>query len=44
MKSVLVTGATDGIGRETARQLLAHGWHVFVHGQRKEKAEGTAHE
>ena len=44
MKSVLVTGATDGIGRETARQLLAHGWHVFVHGRSKEKAERAVQE
>ena len=38
MKSVLVTGATDGIGRETARQLLAGGWHVLVHGRSEPKA------
>jgi NAD(P)-dependent dehydrogenase (short-subunit alcohol dehydrogenase family) len=38
MKSVLVTGATDGIGRETARQLLAGGWHVLVHGRSELKA------
>ena len=44
MKTVPVTGATDGIGRATARQLLAHGWHVFVHGRSEEKAEGTDHE
>ncbi len=44
MKTVLVTGATDGIGRETARQLLAQGWHVFVHGRSAEKAERAAHE
>jgi NAD(P)-dependent dehydrogenase (short-subunit alcohol dehydrogenase family) len=38
MKSVLITGATDGIGRETARQLLASGWHVLVHGRSQPKA------
>jgi NAD(P)-dependent dehydrogenase (short-subunit alcohol dehydrogenase family) len=44
MKIALVTGATDGIGRETARQLLSHGWRVFVHGRSEEKAEHAAHE
>lgn len=38
MKTALVTGATDGIGRETARQLLAGGWRVLVHGRSEAKA------
>jgi len=38
MKTVLVTGATDGIGRETARQLLRQGWAVLVHGRNQAKA------
>ena len=42
MKSVLVTGATDGIGLETARQLLARGLHVLVHGRNEEKASRNA--
>lgn len=32
---VLVTGSTDGIGRQTARQLAAGGLHVIVHGRSK---------
>jgi NAD(P)-dependent dehydrogenase (short-subunit alcohol dehydrogenase family) len=40
--TVLVTGATDGIGRETARQLLALGRRVLVHGRSEEKATRTA--
>src|SRR2546423_7469604 len=36
MKTVLVTGANKGIGREVARQLAAKGFHVFV-GARKAK-------
>ena len=38
-KTILVTGATDGIGRETARQLLGFGHRVLVHGRSREKAE-----
>lgn len=41
-KTVLVTGATDGIGRETARQLLALGYRVLVHGRNGQKAERVA--
>jgi NAD(P)-dependent dehydrogenase (short-subunit alcohol dehydrogenase family) len=41
---MLVTGATDGIGKETARQLGAAGAHVLVHGRAREKAEATARE
>ena len=41
MKNVLVTGATDGIGQETARQLLHQGWHVLVHGRNEAKATST---
>jgi NAD(P)-dependent dehydrogenase (short-subunit alcohol dehydrogenase family) len=42
MTTVLVTGATDGIGRETARQLLARGLRVLVHGRDQAKAEHCA--
>jgi NAD(P)-dependent dehydrogenase (short-subunit alcohol dehydrogenase family) len=41
MKTVLVTGATDGIGRETARQLLRRGLRVLVHG--RDRAKATRH-
>ncbi len=33
MKTVLITGATDGIGAETAVQLAKAGWKVIVHGK-----------
>jgi NAD(P)-dependent dehydrogenase (short-subunit alcohol dehydrogenase family) len=36
---VLVTGATDGIGQETARQLVQRGADVIVHGRREKRAE-----
>lgn len=41
-KRVLVTGATDGIGRETAEELGRRGAHVLVHGRTEEKAEPVA--
>ena len=37
-KVALVTGATRGIGFETARQLAAHGVHVLLAGRDREKA------
>jgi NAD(P)-dependent dehydrogenase (short-subunit alcohol dehydrogenase family) len=38
---VLVTGATDGIGRATARALAAGGMKVILHGRTKVKVEAT---
>jgi NAD(P)-dependent dehydrogenase (short-subunit alcohol dehydrogenase family) len=38
MPTALITGSTDGIGLETARQLLAKGWRVLVHGRSPERA------
>jgi NAD(P)-dependent dehydrogenase (short-subunit alcohol dehydrogenase family) len=43
-KTVLVTGATDGIGRETARALLRAGATVIVHGRDEERCEATRRE
>lgn len=37
---VLITGSTDGLGRELARRLAATGAHVIVHGRNVER--GTA--
>jgi retinol dehydrogenase-12 len=42
VNTVLVTGATDGIGRETARQLFTAGMHVLVHGRSETKARRQA--
>ena len=38
---MLVTGATDGIGEEIARQLAARGARVIVHGRSAERAEAA---
>ncbi|KAH6658766.1 short chain dehydrogenase [Plectosphaerella plurivora] len=39
---VLVTGATSGIGKETAKLLAAEGWRVVLSGRRKEAGEEIA--
>lgn len=41
---VLVTGATDGIGLETARELHRQGARVIVHGRRADRVEAVARE
>lgn len=38
MKTILVTGATDGIGLETAKELARLGHDVVVHGRNEDKA------
>ena len=42
MPHVLITGATDGIGLETARQLLTQGYTVLVHGRTEARATRSA--
>ena len=42
MKTILVTGSTDGIGMATARALYIRGHHVIVHGRDEERAKESA--
>jgi NAD(P)-dependent dehydrogenase (short-subunit alcohol dehydrogenase family) len=42
--TVLVTGSTDGLGRELARELVRRGEDVVVHGRSRERAETVARE
>ena len=39
---ILVTGATDGIGKETALELARRGARVIVHGRRLDRLEETS--
>lgn len=41
MKTCLVTGATDGIGRQTALELARMGVNVIIHGRSPQKAAQT---
>lgn len=43
-KTVVVTGATDGIGRRTARALARRGANVVIHGRALERVKETVYE
>jgi NAD(P)-dependent dehydrogenase (short-subunit alcohol dehydrogenase family) len=43
-KVVLVTGSTDGLGRDVARRLAAAGAHVLVHGRSAERGDSLVAE
>jgi len=43
-KIVLITGATDGIGKQTALKLAEMGFHVIVHGRNKSRGETVLRE
>src|SRR6185369_11086856 len=44
MKTALVTGATDGVGRVVARRLTGQGWRVLVHGSNRERGAALVRE
>lgn len=41
VKTILITGATDGIGRETAKTLAKAGHHLLLHGRSPNKLEAV---
>ncbi len=41
MKTILVTGSTDGIGKATAKALAEHGCEVIVHGRNDARAKSA---
>ncbi len=43
-KTVLITGSTDGLGRELALSLAADGAHIIVHGRNAERGKAVVDE
>ena len=43
-KVILVTGSTDGLGREIARRLATSGAHVIIHGRNKARGDSLVQE
>jgi NAD(P)-dependent dehydrogenase (short-subunit alcohol dehydrogenase family) len=43
-KTVLITGSTDGLGRNVALKLARAGAHVIVHGRNQERGDAVARE
>lgn len=43
-KVILITGSTDGLGREVAKRLAAQGARVLVHGRDRARGESLVHE
>ncbi len=44
MKTIIITGASSGIGRETAEHFLAHGWRVGLIARRGDMIAEVVHE
>jgi NAD(P)-dependent dehydrogenase (short-subunit alcohol dehydrogenase family) len=43
-KTILITGSTDGIGKQTALELAQKGHRILIHGKDKAKGETTLEE
>ena len=41
-KTIIITGATDGIGLETAKMIAAQGHTLLIHGRNAQKLEDCA--
>jgi len=44
MKTALITGATDGVGRVVAKRLAKEGWRVLAHGRSAERGQSLVKE
>jgi NAD(P)-dependent dehydrogenase (short-subunit alcohol dehydrogenase family) len=44
VRTALVTGATDGVGRVVAKELGQQGWRVLVHGRNRDRGEALVRE
>jgi NAD(P)-dependent dehydrogenase (short-subunit alcohol dehydrogenase family) len=43
-KTILITGSTDGIGKQTADELAKRGHHIIIHGRNRNRIDATVGE